>query len=136
MKTLSIKKALKDYALRAEQLRLYKAHLNNVAPIVFNEAKPLPLAIGVHNLLRITKPKGIGTQTVRIFLHQWCQRPEYQKCLRAGAPRYMPNGMQKGVVKPEEVWKCIRKARHKDGRSRPVECSQTPEKGGSSNVCK
>jgi len=70
-------------------------------PALFNEKKPVPLAIGIHEALLEAMPD-ITADQLRRALAPWCQRPRYLAALTAGADRHGLEDIQ-GTVTEEQA---------------------------------
>jgi len=70
-------------------------------PELFNEHKPVPLAIGISEALLEAMP-GVLNPQLRRVLAPWCKRPRYLLTLTAGAKRHGLEGVQ-GEVTEEQA---------------------------------
>jgi len=81
--------------------RRIHAQLAERWPALFNEKKPVPLAIGISDALLEAMPDATATQ-LRRALGGWCKRPRYLATLAAGADRHGLEGVQ-GTVTEEQA---------------------------------
>ena len=107
-------------------------------PDLFNEKKPIPLAIGIHEALLEAMPDITSDQLCRA-LAPWCKRPRYLAALTAGADRHGLEGIQ-GTVTEEQAANAAErfkagqalfweknKAKHKAEKARKAEAKKKAE---------
>jgi len=70
-------------------------------PALFDEKKPVPLAIDINDALLAALPD-VAADQLRRVLAKWCNRPHYLAALAAGADRHGPDGPQ-GTVTEERA---------------------------------
>ena len=78
-----------------------RAQLAERWPALFDEKKPVPLAIDINDALLAALPEVTADQ-IRRVLAKWCNRPHYLAALAAGADRHGPDGVQ-GTVTEERA---------------------------------
>ena len=107
-------------------------------PALFNEKKPIPLAIGIHEALLEAMPDITSDQLCRA-LAPWCKRPRYLAALTAGADRHGLEGIQGTVTEEQAASAAERfkagqelfweknKAKHKAEKARKAEAKKKAE---------
>lgn len=105
---------------------------------LFNEKKPVPLAISIHEALLEAMPD-ITADQLRRALAPWCNRPRYLAALTAGADRHGLEGIQGTVTEEQaavaaERFKAAQalfweknKAKHKAEKARQAEAKKKAE---------
>ena len=78
-----------------------RAQLAERWPALFDEKKPVPLAIDINDALLAALPEVTADQ-IRRVLAKWCNRPHYLAALTAGAERHGPDGTH-GTVTEERA---------------------------------
>jgi ProP effector len=112
--------------------RRIHAQLAERWPALFNEKKPVPLAIGISDALLEAMPDTKGEPLGRV-LARWCNRPRYLAALTAGADRLGLEGVQGTVTEEQaadaaERFKAIQAAfREKDEAKRQAEIARLAE---------
>jgi len=77
-----------------------KSQLIERWPALFNDNKPVPLAIGISEALLEAMPGTLNGQLRRV-LAPWCKRPRYLATLTAGATRHGLDGVQGEVTEAQ-----------------------------------
>jgi len=112
--------------------RRIHAQLAERWPALFNEKKPVPLAIGISDALLEAMPDATAAQ-LRRALGCWCKRPRYLAALAAGADRHGLEGVQGTVTEEQaadaaERFKAIQAAfREKDEAKRQANIARLGE---------
>ena len=84
---------------KLDTTRRIRAELVERWPALFNEGKPVPLAIGIRKTLLAAMPK-VTDELIGRVLRSWCFRPQYLAALTAGADRHGLEGIV-GTVSDE-----------------------------------
>ena len=77
---------------KLDTTRRIRAELVERWPALFNEGKPVPLAIGIRKTLLAAMPK-VTDELIGRVLRSWCFRPQYLAALTAGADRHGLEGI-------------------------------------------
>jgi sRNA-binding protein len=80
--------------------KLILAKLIERWPDLFNVKKPVPLAIGINDVLLEAMPDITAIQLRRVLV-RWCNRPYYLMSLTAGADRHGLEGVQGSVTEEQ-----------------------------------
>ncbi len=71
--------------------RAILAQMQEIAPLVFGNVSPLPLAIGIHRAIAAALP-AVAVEEVNDFMGWWCRSTCYQHAVLQGERRYLLNG--------------------------------------------
>lgn len=75
--------------------------LSSLYPVFQNPQSPVPLAIGIYEVLLSDPRHGLSAQSLKSFLSWYCRRPVYSRTLIVGATRFHADGSAAGEVQPE-----------------------------------